>query len=160
MGKVVLTTSRSMKLLREQGWSHVGSVEKWIPGANVRRDLFGFIDLIALEPRIPAVVAIQCYTESARAAHLRKLAELDAKTGAVSAWLASNGRLVLHEWRKRVTVPRARGRKKDTKARQSWECVPMAVTLDDKSLFDVIVWFPDGIRELESFTVDGAEVPR
>jgi hypothetical protein len=41
-------TARSLKLLRDTGHA-VGVVESWVPGANVRRDLFGFADLLAVQ---------------------------------------------------------------------------------------------------------------
>ena len=38
-----------MQGLREQGWL-AQVVERWIPGANVRKDLYGFIDIVAISP--------------------------------------------------------------------------------------------------------------
>lgn len=149
MTKQVLTTARSMKMMRAEGWSNVGSVEKWVPGANVRRDLFGFIDLIALHPRIPAVVGVQCYTESTRAAHLRKIAALDKATGAITAWLEAGGGLILHEWRKRTLAPNAKTRKKGTASRMKWECLSMAVGKPDN--VGVTIYMPSGPVLLNSF---------
>ena len=39
----------SLKRLREDGWPLVQVVEHWVPGANIRRDLFGFIDILAVD---------------------------------------------------------------------------------------------------------------
>jgi len=46
-----------MEALREKGF-HCGVVERWIPGANIRRDLFGFIDVLAVTPTAPAIVRL------------------------------------------------------------------------------------------------------
>ena len=40
-------TPRSIAWLRERGYV-VGNVEKWIPQIRQRKDLFGFIDLLAV----------------------------------------------------------------------------------------------------------------
>lgn len=41
-------TARSLKHLRKLGYE-AEVVEKWIPGANIRRDFLGFIDIIAIK---------------------------------------------------------------------------------------------------------------
>ena len=41
-------TSRTLKRLRDDGYL-ADVVEKWIPGANIRRDLYGFIDVLAVK---------------------------------------------------------------------------------------------------------------
>lgn len=40
-------TQRSLAYARKQGWE-ADVVERWIPGANIRKDLFGFIDLLVI----------------------------------------------------------------------------------------------------------------
>lgn len=42
-------TNRTLKRLRGDGWT-CEVVEKWIPHTRVTKDLFGFIDIIALKP--------------------------------------------------------------------------------------------------------------
>ena len=41
-------TQRSLAKLRAEGWLPE-VVEKWIPRANIRKDLFGFIDIVAIK---------------------------------------------------------------------------------------------------------------
>lgn len=40
----------SIKLLAEHGWL-AGDVEQWIPGTQVRRDLYGLFDILAVHAR-------------------------------------------------------------------------------------------------------------
>ena len=47
-------TARTMAALRSEGWT-VEVVEKWIPGAQIRRDLFGVIDVLAITARLPRI---------------------------------------------------------------------------------------------------------
>jgi hypothetical protein len=70
MVKKITPTPKSMKALREDGW-HVEVVEHWIPRINIRRDLFGFADLLAIRtgdrPRLVQV------TTSGVAARIKKI---------------------------------------------------------------------------------------
>jgi len=50
-------TARSIAYLREQ-MVPVDTAERWIPGANVRRDLFGCIDLVALYTETTAFIQV------------------------------------------------------------------------------------------------------
>jgi Holliday junction resolvase len=63
-------TQLTLKLLREEGWT-VEVVERWIPGANIRKDLFGFIDLIAI--RSGMVLAVQATSYSNISARVKKI---------------------------------------------------------------------------------------
>lgn len=40
-------TENSLAYLRTSGWD-AEVVERWIPGANIRKDLFGFVDIVAV----------------------------------------------------------------------------------------------------------------
>lgn len=48
-------------------------VEKWIPGANIRKDLFGFIDLVALKDN--QTLGVQATSYSNISARVRKIEE-------------------------------------------------------------------------------------
>jgi hypothetical protein len=63
-------TQLTLKLLRDQGWT-VEVVERWIPGANIRKDLFGFIDLIALKDG--QTLAVQATSHSNISARVHKI---------------------------------------------------------------------------------------
>lgn len=43
-------TQRSLAALRKAGWT-AEVVERWIPGANVRKDFLGFVDIICVSPK-------------------------------------------------------------------------------------------------------------
>lgn len=86
-------TQRTLNLLRSWGWTP-GMVERWIPGAFVRRDLFNIIDIIATTGQ--DIVGVQSCGE-AYSDHYKKLTvEYQADT---HRWLSSGGRLFLIGWR-------------------------------------------------------------
>ena len=63
-------TSRSLKALRNDGWT-VDIVERWIPGARIRKDLFNMADLLAIKSgRKPLLVQV---TSSRVAERVRKI---------------------------------------------------------------------------------------
>ncbi len=63
-------TQRSLKVLRDDGYT-VDVVERWIPGANIRRDLFNVADLCAIKPgHKPLLVQV---TSSGVAERVRKI---------------------------------------------------------------------------------------
>jgi hypothetical protein len=92
-------TQRSLKLLRDEGWT-VSVVEYWQavpghPGGGVRKDLFGFGDLLALrEGDKPLIVQT---TSGANLAARRD--KIDA-SDAAKLWLTCGGRIEIHGWRK------------------------------------------------------------
>jgi hypothetical protein len=63
-----------LALLRKQGFA-AEIVERWVPGANVRRDLFRCIDIIALRPGSP-ILGVQATSGSNVAARLKKAVAL------------------------------------------------------------------------------------
>ena len=65
-------TSRTLKRLRDQGYL-ADVVEKWIPGANIRRDLFGFIDVLAIKGGF--VLAVQATSYSNVPARVNKISD-------------------------------------------------------------------------------------
>jgi len=60
------------ELLKEQGWL-VWTVERWIPGANIRVDLFGILDQIAI--RDGQVMGLQPTSWENVSARVRKIAD-------------------------------------------------------------------------------------
>lgn len=51
------------------------TVERWIPGANIRKDLFGWIDLLAI--RDGETLAVQTTSWSNMSSRVNKIAESD-----------------------------------------------------------------------------------
>jgi hypothetical protein len=93
---VASPTSRSLEYMREQGYvSEV--VERWIPGANIRRDLWGFADLICLRGK--EIVAVQTTSGSNLAARVKKIAEHE-NVGIVRE---AGIRILAHGWSKRAS---------------------------------------------------------
>ena len=95
-------TQRTMAVLRERGFD-VGRVEQWRPAPNggFRQDLFGIIDLEAINENITLGVQV-CGT--AWASHIKKLLGRDPEypkaENAVRKWLACQSRhLELWGWR-------------------------------------------------------------
>jgi len=87
-------SARSLALLKAEGFT-VDTVERWIPGANVRRDLFGCFDLLAI--RDTQTLAVQVTTGSNLAARRRKL----LASALLPRVLAAGWCLELHGWAKR-----------------------------------------------------------
>ncbi len=86
-------TVRSLALLREQGYT-AEVVERWIPGANIRKDLFGFIDILAL--RGYEILGVQTTSASNMSARAKKIAEHENTPIVRKAEI----RLEVHGWKK------------------------------------------------------------
>jgi hypothetical protein len=86
-------TQRSLKLLREQGYS-VWIVEHWNHFARIRQDLFGCIDLLAIGNG--ETLAVQTTSRSNVAARQKKIVENEYYLEMVrSGW-----RVQVHGWGK------------------------------------------------------------
>jgi len=72
-------------------------VERWIPQAKRRQDLFGFIDIVAIGER--SIVAIQAYT-CGHGRHLQRIMEDESTRAAAVAWLRAGGSIELWWWRR------------------------------------------------------------
>lgn len=108
-------TQRSLKLLREQG-AAVAVVEHWNPWSKTRQDLFGFADLLVLDPRVPGVTFVQVCAGSSHAARRAKLLPLLA----VRVALEAQNRVEITSWSKKG--PRGK--------RKVWTARTEAITLD------------------------------
>lgn len=87
-------TELSLKLLRSQGCT-TEVVERWLPGANIRKDLFNVIDLIAMGGDYGQIQGVQVTTLSSYQDHVAKLKDHADK---VKLWLQSGGIFVMHCW--------------------------------------------------------------
>ncbi len=66
-------TQRSLKHLRDQG--HLAEVvERWIPQARKRHDLWGFVDILSLSPE-GQVVGVQATSLSNVSARIKKITD-------------------------------------------------------------------------------------
>jgi hypothetical protein len=68
-------TQRSLALLRDAGML-AAVVERWNPHARIRQDLFGCIDIIALDTN--RTVAVQTTTRSNMNSRITKIVECEA----------------------------------------------------------------------------------
>jgi hypothetical protein len=114
----VTPTTRTLRLLRQAGML-AEVVERWNSFSRTRRDLFGFLDVLALAPEEGVTWGIQCTSADNLPARLRKIT-LECSAMA-AAWLQCGNRIEVIGWSKRG--PRG-GRKRWTAARRE-------VTLED-----------------------------
>lgn len=84
---------RSMEIMRREGYI-VGKVEYWSEFAGRLIDLFGFIDLVALDVAEKKIVAVQV-TKDHLPEHITKIQSIPA----ASAWLECGGEILIHFWR-------------------------------------------------------------
>lgn len=63
-------TARTLQALRSGGWDVVEVVERWIPGANIRRDFLGIGDVLAVNP--DSLLLIQATSDANMAARIHK----------------------------------------------------------------------------------------
>jgi hypothetical protein len=86
-------TQRTLAEMRRRGYL-ADVTERWIPGAMVRRDLFGFGDVLAVGER--EVVMVQATSASNAASRIRKITEHE-NLGAVRK---GGIRILVHAWKK------------------------------------------------------------
>ena len=65
-------TSRTLAECRRRGWQSVAVVEHWNAFANIRQDLFGFIDLLAIR-QDGSLLGIQACSAASVAARRTKI---------------------------------------------------------------------------------------
>lgn len=87
-------TSRTLALLRKQGFA-CQVVERWNQFAKVRQDLFGFIDIVAMDGT--SIYGVQATTATNRAARREKI--LDDPRSLI--WQKSGGKILLITWSKK-----------------------------------------------------------
>lgn len=89
-------TQRTLKKLRSEGWE-ADVCERWIPGANIRRDLFNLLDIVAI--RENKILGVQCTTLSNLGPRIQKFSD-----SAIAPKLRSAGFLLeCWGWRKLKT---------------------------------------------------------
>ena len=86
----------SVKKLEAEGWT-VGVVEQRIPHCFITRDFFGFADLICASPS-RGILAVQVTGGGNGPSRFAKT----RKEPRHAIWLASGGRIQIHDWRKRA----------------------------------------------------------
>ena len=89
-------TQRSLAFFKELPGVHAEVVERWIPGACIRKDYLGIFDLLVLEPGRSGVTGVQVCARASAAARRTKMQE----SGYLSLWLQTGNRALLHSWAK------------------------------------------------------------
>lgn len=89
-------TQLSLRHLRDQGWPLVEVVERWNPHARIRQDMFGLLDIVAVDAVYGSTLGVQTTSATNVAARVRKLREA-AATGVL---LGAGWDLVVHGWKK------------------------------------------------------------
>ena len=96
-------TARTLLELRKRG-AFADVVERRLAKTFVTKDLFGCIDIVALEPGITGCLGVQCTTVANQAARVAKI--LDEPRALM--WLGTGNRLQVWGWAKKG----AKGRRK------------------------------------------------
>lgn len=86
-------TQRSLKWARDQSWV-AEVVERWVPGANIRKDLFSIIDIVALDGS--GTVGIQSTSYSNVSKRVKKIADSDH----IEALRKAGWKIIVQGWRK------------------------------------------------------------
>jgi len=97
--KGLSNTQRTLRELRNQG-RICDIVERWVKfseGGGCRKDLFGIIDILALDPA-RGIVGIQSTSGNCTSQHKKKLFE--EKSNELAEWLKAGGKFELWSWRK------------------------------------------------------------
>jgi hypothetical protein len=102
----VTPTARSLEALRERGCL-AAVVEKWNAHARIRQDLFGFGDILAIEPGRPGVLIVQACIADDITKRLEKL-QTEPVAERVRRVLEAGNRVLIMGWAKRG----ARGKRK------------------------------------------------
>jgi hypothetical protein len=89
-------TARTLAHLRRLGFT-AAVVESWLPHAAVRRDLFGFADVLAVHPRDGIIMLVQATSVDHVAHRLTKA----KRRPELLAWLKAGGRFTVHGWYER-----------------------------------------------------------
>lgn len=111
-------TARSLAYLRKGG-ALAQVVERYNPHAKRRVDLFGFIDIVAVDDTVKGVIGVQTTTTGNVSHRLTKLRVECAPK--MQRWLYCGNMLVIHGWAKRG----ARG------MRKVWTLTERIVTSED-----------------------------
>ena len=88
-------TQRTLEHLRAAGYPLVQVVERWNPHAKVRQDLFGIVDVLAVNEA--GIVAVQTTSASNVAARIAKIAD----SPALPILRKAGVRVLVHGWAKR-----------------------------------------------------------
>jgi len=110
---------------KKNGWL-VDRTERWVPYQKITKDLFGFIDFVALRPDVQGVLAIQTTTFSNRLARVEKIR--DACKEEAEQWLRCGNQIQVWGWRR------------PTKTLRTWKLAVVDVQLSGTKLVSIDRW--------------------
>ena len=91
-------TQRTLEHCRKLGWD-AGVVERWNPHARIRHDLFGFVDIVAID-QCSRVHMIQATSTANMQARINKI-EDDENMARIARALGAHGVVEVWGWAKR-----------------------------------------------------------
>ena len=114
-------TTRTIAKMKDEGYI-IGVVERFIKAGRfgIRKDLFGFIDLIGCKPSQVGAVGIQTTSGSNFSSHIHKILDNDEVLQNARTWVKAGNRILLHGWSKKG--PRGK--------RKLWTCREQELTLE------------------------------
>ena len=107
-------TQRTLEHCRKLGWD-AGVVERWNPHARIRHDLFGFVDIVAID-QCSRVRMIQATSTANMQARINKI-EDDENMARIARALGAHGVVEVWGWAKRG----AKGKRKTWTLRRAWK---------------------------------------
>jgi len=107
--KPVSATQKSLKLLRQENWV-CEVVEKTIPKCFIKKDLFGFIDILAIKEG--QVLGVQTTTGSNSADRVKKIQAHENYSIVKKAEI----KIIVHGWRK------LKEKCKNGNTKEVWKC--------------------------------------
>lgn len=96
-------TQRTLKHLRDAGY-YAAIVEHFNPWVQIRQDLFGIGDIVAVHVEHPGVLMVQCTSASNMSSRVKKILAAPV----TPTWIAAGNRLEVWGWSKKG----ARGKRK------------------------------------------------
>lgn len=118
--KPFAANAASVKHLRDRNWL-AEVVEKRLPKCFITKDVFEFIDIIAIDALHGSdhkgVMAVQSTTNANAAARKTKILALPA----AKSWLLCGNRIMIHSWAKRGAAGK----------RKVWDLRVVEITLED-----------------------------
>jgi hypothetical protein len=102
-------SARSTQHLKAEGW-FVSRVEQTIPHTFIKRDCYGWADLLCVHP-LKGIALVQVTSSGNLASRITKARTV---AGPLTAWLVAGGKLLAHGWAKRG----ARGQAKTWQLRE------------------------------------------
>lgn len=108
-------TERTLRECRKRGWV-CDVTERWLPKTRVRKDLFGFGDVLAMTEQNGSLI-IQTTTTGNMTARVRKIKRLDT----ARAWLSRGNDIEVWGWALRGPAGK----------RKLWQLKTSPITLED-----------------------------